>query len=106
MSINMEIAPSEPGAAHHAKTVMSYVGRAPSKHTYSNGRRKNVWHHVYQCPVCGCRKYPLSNPLRGRDVMFRCTGKAEYDRRQARETARFQVYAAAIRERDKLGGRR
>ena len=101
----MEITPTDPGVAHHAKTVMIYVGSAPSKHTYSNGRRKNVWHCVYQCPVCGCLKHPLSNPLRGRDVMFRCTGKAEYDRRKALEVAHFRAYAAAIRGRNESDGR-
>lgn len=59
----------------HPEAIMEHKGRSNYKHTYQTGRRGNIWFEVYMCPVCGFTKRPASNPLKGRKIVFKCSGE-------------------------------
>lgn len=59
--------------AKHQRAPMKFKGREAQKHVYSNGRAKNVWYYIFECPECGATKAPLMNTSRGKT--FFCEGK-------------------------------
>jgi hypothetical protein len=52
----------------HPPAAMERGGKYPMKHTYSTGRRGNVWFDAFKCPVCGAHTSRPCNPFRGRNV--------------------------------------
>lgn len=52
----------------HDPAAMPYNGLFNKKHTYSTGRRGNIWFYSYKCPVCGAKTSRPCNPFKGRSV--------------------------------------
>lgn len=53
-------------APAHTPNYMLPGTKYPRKHTGHNGRRWNVWHVIYGCPICKESREALMNPMRGR----------------------------------------
>lgn len=53
----------------HTPSKMVAQARYPKKHTGLNGRRWNVWHRIWECPLCGDTRDNLMNTMSGKSYV-------------------------------------